>query len=340
MYYIAEIAERHRSADGPAFRRPSHASAAAAHPAGGGDPARRRRDRLPDRLELRARLPRRRQRGRASASARSAASTSAPPDARAAATWPTRATTRGSTTGSSASCGRAFPARSRSCCRPRAKCRRRLQHPKRSTVGVRVPDHPVVAALLAELARADPVVDADPAGRRCAAQRSGSDPRAVASSASTSSIDAGPCPAVPTTVVDLAARAGRDRAAAARGDPARLGLALTGIAPARRAPRGRDEVECVANGVFARDRSCSGLCRWSSRSRCTKPPTAIVARMFGDQTAWMLGRVTLNPLKHIDLGRHDAGARRAVRWSRRPSCSAGRSRCRSTSATCAIRSAT
>ena len=26
-----------------------------------------------------------------------------------------------------------------------------------------------------------------------------------------------------------------------------------------------------------------------------------VARMFGDQTAWMLGRVTLNPLKHIDL---------------------------------------
>ena len=25
-----------------------------------------------------------------------------------------------------------------------------------------------------------------------------------------------------------------------------------------------------------------------------------VARMFGDQTAWMLGRVTLNPIKHID----------------------------------------
>ena len=28
---------------------------------------------------------------------------------------------------------------------------RRLQHPKRSTIGVRVPDHPVVHALLAEL---------------------------------------------------------------------------------------------------------------------------------------------------------------------------------------------
>ena len=25
-----------------------------------------------------------------------------------------------------------------------------------------------------------------------------------------------------------------------------------------------------------------------------------VARMFGDNTAWMLGRVTLNPIKHID----------------------------------------
>src|ERR1700675_1340855 len=25
-----------------------------------------------------------------------------------------------------------------------------------------------------------------------------------------------------------------------------------------------------------------------------------VARQFGDSTAWMLGRVTLNPLKHID----------------------------------------
>jgi Zn-dependent protease len=26
-----------------------------------------------------------------------------------------------------------------------------------------------------------------------------------------------------------------------------------------------------------------------------------VARLFGDQTAWMLGRVTLNPIKHVDL---------------------------------------
>ena len=34
-----------------------------------------------------------------------------------------------------------------------------------------------------------------------------------------------------------------------------------------------------------------------------------VARMFGDQTAWMLGRVTLNPIKHIDPIGTVAGAR-------------------------------
>ena len=38
---------------------------------------------------------------------------------------------------------------------------RRLQHPRRHTVGIRVPDHPVVRALLAELGAADPVHHAD-----------------------------------------------------------------------------------------------------------------------------------------------------------------------------------
>ena len=41
----------------PSSFRSTPQSAAAADPAGGGDPARRRRDRLSDRLELRARLP-------------------------------------------------------------------------------------------------------------------------------------------------------------------------------------------------------------------------------------------------------------------------------------------
>jgi tRNA threonylcarbamoyl adenosine modification protein (Sua5/YciO/YrdC/YwlC family) len=102
---------------------------------------------------------------------------------------------------------------------------RRLQHPKRSTVGVRVPGHPVVQALLDELGEpilsstlilpgaTEPLNDAhdihDSLGR-----------------ALDLVIDAGPCPAEPTTVVDLAevppvvVRLGA-------GDPARLGLPPT-----------------------------------------------------------------------------------------------------------------
>ena len=101
---------------------------------------------------------------------------------------------------------------------------RRLQHPKRSTVGVRVPGHPVVQALLDELGEpilsstlilpgaTEPLNDAqeirDSLGRVLELV-----------------IDAGPCAAEPTTVVDLAVvppvvvRLGA-------GDPARLGLAV------------------------------------------------------------------------------------------------------------------
>ena len=99
---------------------------------------------------------------------------------------------------------------------------RRVQHPKRSTVGVRIPDHPAVRALLAErdepilsstlilLVLTEPLNDADDIaeaiGRRIDAI-----------------LDSGPCPAEPTTVIDLAVsppiifRRGL-------GDPARLGL--------------------------------------------------------------------------------------------------------------------
>ena len=100
---------------------------------------------------------------------------------------------------------------------------KRLQHPKRNTVGLRVPDHPVVAALLAELA--EPILSTtlilpgsdaplnDPEEIR---ERAGKRLDAI--------LDAGACLAEPTTVVDLAVdppqvtRRGR-------GDPARLGLA-------------------------------------------------------------------------------------------------------------------
>ena len=99
---------------------------------------------------------------------------------------------------------------------------RRLLHPKRSTIGVRVPDHAVVRALLAELNEPilsstlivagddQPLNDAEGIRGRLESRIDGV-------------IDAGPCVAEPTTIVDLAV----EPAVIVRrglGDPARLGL--------------------------------------------------------------------------------------------------------------------
>ncbi len=101
---------------------------------------------------------------------------------------------------------------------------RRAQHRSRGTIGVRVPDHAVVMALLAEQdepilsstlilpGEPEPLNDAD-----AIAARLGSHVDAI--------LDAGPCPAAPTTVIDLATsppvviRLGR-------ADPGMLGLAV------------------------------------------------------------------------------------------------------------------
>ena len=99
---------------------------------------------------------------------------------------------------------------------------RRLQHPKRSTVGVRVPDHPVVQALLAELGEPllsstlilpgedEPLNDADTIRDAIGGQLD-------------LVIDAGACPAQPTTVIDLSSPPGVI-VRRGGGDPARLGL--------------------------------------------------------------------------------------------------------------------
>jgi len=99
---------------------------------------------------------------------------------------------------------------------------RRLQHPKRSTVGVRVPDHAVVQALLAELGEpilsstlilpgaTEPLNDAEAI-------------REALGRVLDLIIDAGACTAAPTTVVDLAV----EPAVIVRlgaGEPGRLGL--------------------------------------------------------------------------------------------------------------------
>jgi tRNA A37 threonylcarbamoyladenosine synthetase subunit TsaC/SUA5/YrdC len=73
-------------------------------------------------------------------------------------------------------------------------------HPKRSTIGIRVPDHPVVSALLGSSANRS-CVDID-RGRDDARQR----PEVIVrlETQVDGVIDAGPCVAEPTTIVDLA----------------------------------------------------------------------------------------------------------------------------------------
>lgn len=99
---------------------------------------------------------------------------------------------------------------------------RRLKHPRRSTIGVRVPEHAVVRALLAELG--EPLLSSTFIPPQ--AKEPLNDPveiRAQYEHALDLIIDGGACHLEPTTIVDLGVsppvvtRMGR-------GDPARLGL--------------------------------------------------------------------------------------------------------------------
>ncbi len=79
---------------------------------------------------------------------------------------------------------------------------KRLLHPKRATLGLRVPDHPVVQALLTELG--EPILSATliPPG----AEHPLNDPDAIASTLPRSLsliLDAGETPEAATTVIDL-----------------------------------------------------------------------------------------------------------------------------------------
>ena len=101
---------------------------------------------------------------------------------------------------------------------------RRVSHPSRRTIGLRVPDHCVTQALLEQLGQpllattliapgeTEPLND--PADIRERLQRQ---VQAV--------VDAGACPRQPTTVVDLTDAAGPSVLRRGRGDPALLGLA-------------------------------------------------------------------------------------------------------------------
>ncbi|MBS1136313.1 MAG: threonylcarbamoyl-AMP synthase, partial [Proteobacteria bacterium] len=100
---------------------------------------------------------------------------------------------------------------------------RRVLHPRRKTIGLRVPDHPLVRALLAELD--EPLLsstlilpgESEPL----------SDPEEIRGRLEKEVdlvIDAGPCGAQATTVVDLTGGA-PELLRAGKGDPTLLGLA-------------------------------------------------------------------------------------------------------------------
>jgi tRNA threonylcarbamoyl adenosine modification protein (Sua5/YciO/YrdC/YwlC family) len=100
---------------------------------------------------------------------------------------------------------------------------RRVQHPKRSTIGVRVPDNPTVQALLAELD--EPILSSTlilPGDEHALNDAAAIEARLAGRIDAI--VDGGPCPASPTTVIDLAV-APPVIVRRGLGDPARLGLA-------------------------------------------------------------------------------------------------------------------
>ena len=99
---------------------------------------------------------------------------------------------------------------------------RRLQHPRRRTVGLRVPDHPVVTALLTEFG--EPILSSTLllAGDEHPLNDAATIRERLEHSLD-AIVDAGPCSAEPTTVIDLASEPPRVTRLG-RGDPARLGL--------------------------------------------------------------------------------------------------------------------
>ena len=102
---------------------------------------------------------------------------------------------------------------------------RRLSHPARKTIGVRVPDHAVPLALLAELGQ--PMISAT-------LQRPGDDEpmndpaeiRARLEKQLDLVVDGGPAPAQPTTVIDLSGGE-PELVRLGRGDVERFGLSAT-----------------------------------------------------------------------------------------------------------------
>lgn len=98
---------------------------------------------------------------------------------------------------------------------------RRLLHPKRKTIGIRIPDHPVALALLEELAEPLLSSTAQLAGEPDPLN-DGGEIRSRLEHHLELVLDAGPCGIVPSTVVDLTSGA-PVVTRVGRGDPSALG---------------------------------------------------------------------------------------------------------------------
>lgn len=99
---------------------------------------------------------------------------------------------------------------------------RRVRHPRRSTIGMRVPAHPVAAALVAELG--EPLLSSSLVLAGADAPLNDADEIVAAVGGRIDAfVDAGPCAGEPSTIVDLASPPGTV-VRRGRGDPAALGL--------------------------------------------------------------------------------------------------------------------
>jgi hypothetical protein len=203
---------------------------------------------------------------------------------------------------------------------------RRILHPKRKTIGLRMPDHAGPQALLAELERAAADLDPATARRRAPAERRRRK-SATGWKAHRPGLEAGACGLEPTTVVDLTGSAP---------ELVRAGMGFAGTARAgvgglveSRAYHGR-LIQTLA--IYALPVIFAITLHEAAHG--------YVARHFGDPTAYLAGRISLNPLRHIDpvgtilVPGAILVASKLIGGS--ACCSAGPSRCRSISRACAI----
>jgi tRNA threonylcarbamoyl adenosine modification protein (Sua5/YciO/YrdC/YwlC family) len=174
---------------------------------------------------------------------------------------------------------------------------RRVLHPKRKTIGLRVPDHPVVAALLAELGEPmlsstlllpdeeTPLTDAEEIRERLEKEVD-------------LIIEAGPCRGEATTIIDLTS-----------GTPELIREGRGSLAPSgfeRRPRRGCAPalLESQPPRTDSMQEFISTLTIWALpvlfAITLHEAAHGYAARHFGDRTAELAGRISLNPLRHID----------------------------------------